>query len=48
MKAVLDTLTAKADYLVTADTELLALGNVQDVKIVNQSRFERLLPAETS
>jgi predicted nucleic acid-binding protein len=36
-------LSAKADYLVTADKELLKLRRVHDVQIVTAARFEQLL-----
>ena len=38
-------LSAKADYLVTADTEILKLGKVQDVEVLTAAEFEvRLMP----
>ena len=36
-------LSAKADYLVTADTVMLRLHKVQDVQIITAERFEELL-----
>jgi putative PIN family toxin of toxin-antitoxin system len=36
-------LSAKADYLVTADKEILRLGKVRDVEIITASQFEHLL-----
>lgn len=38
-------LTAKADYLVTADKVLLDLGKVQDLEIINMKTFADSLPA---
>lgn len=38
-------LTAKADYLVTADHVLLDLGQVKDVEIINVKTFAERLPA---
>ena len=38
-------ISSKSDYLVTADLSLLALGKVQDVKIISVSNFAELLPA---
>jgi putative PIN family toxin of toxin-antitoxin system len=37
-------ISAKADYLVTADDLLLELGKVQDVKIISVNTFAQLLP----
>jgi putative PIN family toxin of toxin-antitoxin system len=37
-------LTAKADYLVTADKALLELKKVRDVEIISVERFAELLP----
>lgn len=40
-------LCAKADYLVTADAEILQVGKVQDVEILTAAQFEeRLGPAK--
>lgn len=39
-------LSAGADYLVTADNELLKLGKLEGVQIVSASRFEQMLPPE--
>jgi putative PIN family toxin of toxin-antitoxin system len=36
-------LSAKADYLVTADQEILKVGKVQDVQIIAALQFEELL-----
>jgi putative PIN family toxin of toxin-antitoxin system len=36
-------LSAKADYLVTADSEILKLGKVQDVEILSAAQFEERL-----
>lgn len=36
-------LSAGADYLVTADNELLKLGRVESVAIIQTAQFERLL-----
>lgn len=41
-------LSAKADYLITADKELLRVGKVERVKIIDALEFERLLPPNTS
>lgn len=38
-------LRAGADYLVTADSEILKLGKVHGVEIINTAQFEQLLPA---
>lgn len=38
-------LTAKADYLVTADKLLLDLGKVHDVEIISMREFAERLPA---
>jgi len=49
MKVVADTmiwvsyLSAKADYLVTADKEILRVHTVQDVRIISIQTFEALL-----
>lgn len=40
--------SAKADYLITADNELLSVGKVEDVEIIAPTQFDRLLPPETS
>jgi putative PIN family toxin of toxin-antitoxin system len=37
-------LSAGADYLITADAELLALGQVEAVRVIPPSEFEQLLP----
>ena len=37
-------LSAKGGYLVTADSEILALHKVRDVEIITAERFEELLP----
>jgi putative PIN family toxin of toxin-antitoxin system len=37
-------ISAKADYLVTADHLLLELGKVQDVEIISVKTFAQLLP----
>jgi putative PIN family toxin of toxin-antitoxin system len=39
-------LSAKTDYLVTADSEILELGQIQDVRIITAAAFELLLPPE--
>lgn len=39
-------LSAKADFLVTADTEILSVGKVQDVEILTAAQFEARLPPE--
>jgi predicted nucleic acid-binding protein len=39
-------LTAKVDYLVTADKEILKLGKVQDIEILNAAQFEEKLGEE--
>lgn len=39
-------LSAKADYLVTADSVLLALAKVEDVEIITMQQFEERLPPE--
>jgi predicted nucleic acid-binding protein len=47
VKVVLDTMlwvSAKADYLVTADALLLELGKVQRVEIVSVRTLSELLP----
>jgi len=41
-------LSAKADYLITADAELLRVGKVERVEVVQPVQFERLLPPESS
>ncbi len=41
-------LSAKADYLITADTDLLRVGKVERVEIIPPAQFEHLLPPETS
>jgi putative PIN family toxin of toxin-antitoxin system len=40
-------LTAKADYLVTADAEILYVGKVQDVEILTAAQFEERLGSLT-
>jgi putative PIN family toxin of toxin-antitoxin system len=40
-------LSAGADYLITADSELLRLGKVESVAIIPAAQFEQLLPPET-
>jgi uncharacterized protein len=39
-------LTAKADYLVTADAAIIQLGKVQDVEILSVAHFEEKLRPE--
>src|SRR5207253_7448631 len=39
-------LSAKADYLVTADQEVLRVGKVQDVEIIPSARLAQLLGME--
>jgi putative PIN family toxin of toxin-antitoxin system len=39
-------LSAKADYLVTADAEILTLGHVRDVAILTAAQFEERLAPE--
>jgi putative PIN family toxin of toxin-antitoxin system len=39
-------LSAKADYLITADNVLLALGKVEDLVILSASQFEEKLAPE--
>jgi predicted nucleic acid-binding protein len=41
-------LSARAEYLLTADTEILAVGKVEDVAIISASQFDRLLWPERS
>jgi putative PIN family toxin of toxin-antitoxin system len=40
--------SAGADYLVTADTEVLKLEKVESVRIITASQFEKLLTSEAS
>ena len=41
-------ISAGADYLVTADTELIKLEKVESVNIITASQFEQLLAPEAS
>jgi len=41
-------LSAGADYLITADSELLKLGKVEGVAVIPATEFEQLLPPEDS
>jgi uncharacterized protein len=39
-------LSAKVDYLITGDTEILKVGKVHDVVILTAAQFEALLPPD--